>query len=170
MDFREDIRAQNIGDQFLLDPAILVNPVTAPGASTIQGGRALEAPPPIDRMPLYVRTGSILPLGPDVEYAAEKSGKPIEVRVYRGANGAFTLYEDENDTYSYEKGACSTILFSWEDATRTLTIAAIAPVLSRACSRIAPSASFLSAKITELAVVSRKTRTGRFDTQARESP
>jgi alpha-D-xyloside xylohydrolase len=140
MDFREDIRAQNIGDQFLLGPAILVNPVTEPGAtarhlylpaakwydfwtgSTIQGGRALDAPSPIDRLPLYVRAGSILPLGPDVAYAAEKSANPIEVRVYRGANGAFTLYEDENDTYNYEKGAYSTILFSWDDATRTLTI------------------------------------------------
>jgi alpha-D-xyloside xylohydrolase len=140
MDFREDIRAQNIGDQFLFGPAILVNPVTEPGAtarhlylpaakwydfwtgSIIQGGRALDAPSPIDRIPLYVRAGSILPLGPDVAYAAEKSANPIEVRVYRGANGAFTLYEDENDTYNYEKGAYSTILFSWDDATRTLTI------------------------------------------------
>jgi alpha-D-xyloside xylohydrolase len=140
MDFREDIRAQNIGDQFLFGNAILVNPVTEPGATarhlylpaakwydfwtgaTIQGGRALDAPSPIDRLPLYVRAGSILPLGPDVEYAAEKSANPIEVRVYRGANGAFTLYEDENDTYNYEKGAYSTILFSWDDATHTLTI------------------------------------------------
>jgi alpha-D-xyloside xylohydrolase len=140
MDFREDLRAQNIGDQFLFGPAILVNPVTEPGATTrhlylpaakwydfwtgatIQGNRALDAPSPIDRMPLYVRAGSILPLGPDVQYATEKSVNPIEVRVYRGANGAFTLYEDENDTYNYEKGAYSTILFSWDDATHTLTI------------------------------------------------
>jgi alpha-D-xyloside xylohydrolase len=140
MDFREDIRAQNIGDQFLFGPAILVNPVTEPGATarhlylpaaqwydfwtgaTIQGGRALDAPSPIDRMPLYVRAGSILPLGPDVEYTAEKSANPIEVRVYGGANGAFTLYEDENDTYNYEKGAYSTIPFCWDNATRTLTI------------------------------------------------
>jgi alpha-D-xyloside xylohydrolase len=140
MDFREDIRAQNIGDQFLFGPAILVNPVTEPGATarhlylpaakwydfwtgaTIEGGRALDAPSPIDRTPLYVRAGSILPLGPDVEYAAERSANPIEVRVYPGANGAFTLYEDENDTYNYEKGAYSTILFSWDDVTHTLTI------------------------------------------------
>jgi alpha-D-xyloside xylohydrolase len=140
MDFREDRRAQNIGDQFLFGPAILVNPVTEPGATarhlylpaakwydfwtgaTIEGGRALDAPSPIDRTPLYVRAGSILPLGPDVEYAAERSANPIEVRVYPGANGAFTLYEDENDTYNYEKGAYSTILFSWDDVTHTLTI------------------------------------------------
>ncbi len=73
-------------------------------------------------MPLYVRAGSILPLGPDVEYAAEKPADPIELRVYRGANGAFTLYEDENDTYNYEKGVHATIPFSWDDATHTLTI------------------------------------------------
>ena len=140
MDFREDVRAQNIGDQFLFGPAILVNPVTEPGATTrhlylpkakwydfwtgaaIQDGRTLDAPTTIDRMPLYVRAGSILPLGPDVEYAAEKSADPIELRIYRGANGAFTLYEDENDTYDYEKGVYATIPFSWDDSAQTLTI------------------------------------------------
>jgi alpha-D-xyloside xylohydrolase len=140
MDFREDIRAQNIGDQFLFGPAILVNPVTEPGTATrrlylpktkwydfwtgatIQGGRTLDAPSPIDSMPLYVRAGSILPLGPDLQYAAEKSADPIELRVYRGANGAFTLYEDENDTYDYEKGVHATIPFSWDEASHTLTI------------------------------------------------
>ncbi len=140
MDFREDVRAQNIGDQFLFGPAILVNPVTEPGATTrhlylpntkwydfwtgssVQGGRFLDAPTTLDRMPLYARAGSILPLGPDVEYAAQKSADPIELRIYRGANGAFTLYEDENDTYDYEKGVYATIPFSWDDAAQTLTI------------------------------------------------
>jgi alpha-D-xyloside xylohydrolase len=140
MDFREDTRAQNIGDQFLFGPAILVNPVTEPGAATrrlylpnakwydfwtgaaIQGGRTLDAPSTIDRMPLYVRAGSILPLGPDLQYAAEKSADPIELRIYRGANGAFTLYEDENDSYDYEKGVHATIPFSWDDTAHALTI------------------------------------------------
>jgi alpha-D-xyloside xylohydrolase len=140
MDFREDTHAQNIGDQFLFGPAILVNPVTEPGATTrrlylpnakwfdfwtgaaIQGGRTLDAPSPIDHMPLYVRAGSIVPLGPDLQYAAEKSADPIELRIYRGANGAFTLYEDENDSYDYEKGVHATIPFSWDDASDTLTI------------------------------------------------
>jgi alpha-D-xyloside xylohydrolase len=140
MDFREDVRAQNIGDQFLFGPALLVSPVTEPGATTrhlylptakwydfwtgaaIQGGHTLDAPSPMDRMPLYVRAGSILPLGPDVEYASEKSADPIELRIYRGGNGAFTLYEDENDSYDYEKGAYATIPLSWDDATHTLTI------------------------------------------------
>jgi alpha-D-xyloside xylohydrolase len=140
MDFRADTRAQNIGDQFLFGPAILVNPVTEPVSSSrhlylpqalwydfwtgasIQGGRAVDAPAPIDRMPLYIRAGSILPLGPDLEYAAEKPADPIELRVYRGANGSFTLYEDENDNYNYEKGAHATIPLSWDDANPVLTI------------------------------------------------
>jgi alpha-D-xyloside xylohydrolase len=140
MDFRTDTRAQNIGDQFLFGPALLVNPVTEPGATarhlylpdakwydfwsgtSVQGGHAIDAPAPMDRMPLYVRAGSILPLGPDVEYAAEKSADPIEVRVYTGANGTFTLYEDQNDTYNYEKGVYATIPFSWDDSTHTLSI------------------------------------------------
>jgi alpha-D-xyloside xylohydrolase len=140
MDFREDTRAQNIGDQFLFGPAILVSPVTEPCAATrrlylpntkwydfwtgsaIQGGRTLDAPSPIDRMPLYVRAGSIVPLGPDLQYATEKPADPIELRIYRGANGTFTLYEDENDSYNYEKGVHATIPLSWDDAAHTLTI------------------------------------------------
>jgi alpha-D-xyloside xylohydrolase len=140
MDFREDVRAQNIGDQFLFGPAILVNPVTEPGVTvrhlylpdakwydfwtgaSLQGGRFIDAPTTIERMPLYVRAGSLLPLGPDVEYAAQKPADPIELRVYRGANGSFTLYEDENDSYNYEHGAYATIPFSWDDASHTLTI------------------------------------------------
>jgi alpha-D-xyloside xylohydrolase len=140
MDFRRDPRAQNVSDQFLFGPAILVNPVVEPGASTrhlylpeatwygfwtgtsMQGGRTIDAPAPIDRIPLFIRAGSILPLGPDMEYAAEKPADPIELRVYRGANGNFTLYEDENDNYNYEKGAHATIPFSWDEATQTLTI------------------------------------------------
>src|SRR5277367_2801289 len=140
MDFREDTRAQNIGDQFLFGPAILVNPGTEPGAATrrlylpntkwydfwtgasIQGGRTLDAPTTIERLPLYIRAGSILPLGPDVQYAAEKSADPLELRIYHGANGNFTLYEDENDSYNYEKGAYATIPLTWDDAAQTLTI------------------------------------------------
>jgi alpha-D-xyloside xylohydrolase len=140
MDFRTDTRAQNIGDQYLFGPAILVNPVTEPGAtsrhlylpqgtwydfwtgSAIQGGHTVDAPAPIDRIPLYVRAGSIVPLGPDMEYAAEKLADPLELRIYRGANGSFTLYEDENDNYNYEKGAHATIMFSWNDGDHVLTI------------------------------------------------
>jgi alpha-D-xyloside xylohydrolase len=63
-------------------------------------------------------------MGPDVEYAAEKPADPIELRVYRGADGDFTLYEDENDNYDYEKGAYATIAIHWDDAAGKLTIGA----------------------------------------------
>ena len=142
MDFRTDTRAQNIGDQFLFGPAILVNPVTEPGATTrhlyqpkakwydfwtghaIEGGKAIDAQATLDRLPLYVRAGSILPMGPDTEYTGEKPADPIELRVYRGADGSFTLYEDEGDTYDYEKGAFAVIPIHWDEAAQRLVIGA----------------------------------------------
>jgi alpha-D-xyloside xylohydrolase len=141
MDFRTDVRAQNIGDQFMFGPAILVNPVTEPGATTrhlylpqakwydfwtghaMEGG-ATDAVAPLDRMPLYVRAGSIVPMGPEIEYAAEKSVDTIELRLYRGADGDFNLYEDENDSYDYEKGLYEIIPIHWDDANNELTIGA----------------------------------------------
>ncbi len=140
MDFRTDVRAENIGDQFMYGPAFLVNPVTEPSATTrnlylpdakwydfwdgkaIDGGRAIDAAAPIDRLPLYVRAGSIVPLGPDEEWSTEKPADPIELRVYRGADGDFTLYEDENDNYNYEKGVHATIPLHWDDAAHKLTV------------------------------------------------
>ena len=140
MDYRTDVRAQNVGDQFLYGPALLVNPVTEPGASTrhlylpkggwfdfwsgrrVEGGKSIDAPVTIDRIPLYVRAGSIVPMGPDLEYAVEKPEDPIELRVFPGADGNFTLYEDENDNYDYEKGAYATIPLKWEETAKALTI------------------------------------------------
>jgi alpha-D-xyloside xylohydrolase len=140
MDFRTDVRAQNIGDQFMFGPAFLVNPVAEPTATTrhlylpqarwrdfwsgaeVDGGRTVDAPAPLERLPLYVRAGSILPLGPEMEWSTEKPEDPIELRIYRGADGSFTLYEDENDNYDYEKGVFATIPLQWDDAKQTLTI------------------------------------------------
>ena len=144
MDFRIDVNAQNIGDQFMYGPAILVNPVTEPGATTrhlylpkakwydfwtgaptdvaAESGKFVDAPATLDRMPLYVRAGSIIPMGPEEEYSNQKPADPIELRVYAGADGDFTLYEDEGDTYNYEKGKYATIPIHWNDASRTLTI------------------------------------------------
>jgi len=87
-----------------------------------EGGQLIEADAPLDIMPLFVRSGSILPLGPHVEHTGEKTDAPLELRIYRGASGSFTLYEDEGDGYNYEKGACSKIRFDWDDVCGTLTI------------------------------------------------
>jgi alpha-D-xyloside xylohydrolase len=84
----------------------------------------LDAAAPQQQIPLFIRAGSILPLGPDLQYATEKSADPIELRVYRGADGAFTLYEDEGDSYRYEQGAFATIPIQWKQSTQTLTIGA----------------------------------------------
>jgi alpha-D-xyloside xylohydrolase len=140
MDFRSDVRVQNTWDEFMYGPAFLVNPVTEPAATvrqvylpdrkwydfwsgaSVQGGREVTAEAPLDRLPLYVRGGSIIPLGPDVEWSTEKAADPIELRVYRGADGEFTLYEDENDNYNYEKGVHATIAFHWNETKQVLTI------------------------------------------------
>jgi alpha-D-xyloside xylohydrolase len=88
----------------------------------ISGGQEVTKKTTIDEIPLYIKAGSILPFGPQVQYATEKKWDNLEIRVYPGANGAFTLYEDENDNYNYEKGAYSTILFTWNEAQKVLTI------------------------------------------------
>ena len=90
--------------------------------ATLAGGQTVQTATPIDVLPLYVQAGSILPIGPRVQYATERSWDNLEIRVYAGADGKFTLYEDENDNYNYEKGANSTISFSWDDTKQVLTI------------------------------------------------
>jgi alpha-D-xyloside xylohydrolase len=143
MDFPKDQRSLNIGDQFLFGPSIMVSPVTEEGAvtrhlylpagsawtdfwnnSVTPGGKMIDAPAPLNSLPLFIRAGAIIPMGPDIEYSTEKPADPIELRVYPGADGDFTLYEDENENYNYEKGIHSTIAMHWEDAGRTLKIAA----------------------------------------------
>ena len=141
MDWRTDRRVWDISDQFMFGPALLVNPVTDAGASSrsvylpptaewydfwsgkrLPGDQTITAAAPLDRIPLYIRAGSILPLGPEIEFAGEKPQAPIELRIYRGANGNFTLYEDQGDTYAYEHGEHATIPLSWDEASATLTI------------------------------------------------
>ncbi len=142
MDFREDRATWEIGDEFLFGPSILVSPVTKEhatertvylpagagwhdfwtGARTAGGAEVTRAAP-VERIPLEVRAGSILPLGPEIEYAGQ-AADPIELRVYPGADGDFNLYEDEGDSYRYEHGAHAIIPIHWDDASRTLTIGA----------------------------------------------
>jgi alpha-D-xyloside xylohydrolase len=88
----------------------------------LNGGQTIAKEAPIDIIPLFVKGGTILPLGPNVQYATEKKWDNLEIRIYPGADGEFTLYEDENDTYDYEKGSHSTITFAWDDAKKVLTI------------------------------------------------
>nr|WP_243348374.1 TIM-barrel domain-containing protein [Parabacteroides sp. FAFU027] len=87
------------------------------------GGQEITLATSIDKMPLFVKAGSIIPFGPAVQFATEKKWDKLEIRVYEGANGEFSLYEDENDNYNYEKGIYSTITFKWDDKSKTLTIA-----------------------------------------------
>lgn len=88
----------------------------------IKGEQEIEKETPIDILPLYIKTGSIIPMGPFQQYSNEKSFDNIELRIYAGADGVFTLYEDENDNYNYEKGAFAIITFKWNDLEKKLTI------------------------------------------------
>ena len=140
MDFRDDPRVWNIGDQFLFGPSLLVNPVTEPGATTrhlylpqgrwynfwtgdsLEGGRAIDAPAPLHEMPVFVRAGAIVPMGPNIEYVEQTSTTPLELRVYTGADGEFTLYEDDGQSYDYEKGEFAVIPIRWDENAHRLTI------------------------------------------------
>jgi len=143
MDWRTDPNVRNLGTQFMFGPALLVNPVLTANAnsrqlylpedpawydfwtgSTIRGGQQITADAPLERMPLYVRAGSILPMGPEIEYAAQSPEGPIELRIYRGAAGRFDLYQDSGDGYEYVKGQHTVIPMRWNDTTATLTIGA----------------------------------------------
>ena len=86
------------------------------------GGQEIEQETTIDKIPLFVKAGGIIPFGPKVQYADEKKWDDLEIRIYEGANGEFTLYEDEGDNYNYEKGKYATITFKWNDFKKTLSI------------------------------------------------
>ena len=88
----------------------------------LRGGQSIQKETTLKTIPLYVRAGGIIPLGPDVQYASEKPWDNLEIRVYPGKNGEFVLYEDEGDNYNYEKGQYSTITFDWNDKKNELTI------------------------------------------------
>ncbi len=142
MDWRNDVEAQNTGDEYLFGPAILVSPVTTQGATSrtvylpkatwydfwtgakVDGEKRIDADAPLAKLPLYVRAGSIIPMGPTMEWSTEKAADPIEIRVYPGSDGDFTLYEDENDNYDYAKGQHATIKLHWDDTAKTLIFGA----------------------------------------------
>jgi len=86
------------------------------------GGQTISADAPLETMPLYVRSGSIVPMGPEIQFADDQPDAPIELWVYPGRDGNFALYEDEGDSYNYERGSFATIHIAWNDGTRQLTL------------------------------------------------
>lgn len=151
-DFMNDSATYNISNQYMFGSSIMVCPVVEPlyylpnnikmkttefarkvylpknsqwidfwTGKRLDGGNTIKADAAFETMPLFVRAGSIIPFGPHIQYATEKSD-PLEVRIYPGADGEFTLYEDENDNYNYEKGIFSLISFKWNDKEKELTI------------------------------------------------
>jgi len=89
---------------------------------TYNGGQTIAANAAIETMPLYVKAGSIIPMGPVMQYATEKPDNNIELRIYPGADGEFTYYNDENNNYNYEHGSYSTFKLKWDDKQQVLTI------------------------------------------------
>jgi alpha-D-xyloside xylohydrolase len=141
MDFPQDSAVVDIADQFMFGPSLLVCPVVESGVTEREvylpqgtdwidfwtgerhaGGQSMIAPAPLNRLPLYVKAGSILPIGPKVEWADQKAWDVLEIRIYPEADGHFTLYEDEGENHNYETGACSEISFAWDDAKQELSI------------------------------------------------
>jgi alpha-D-xyloside xylohydrolase len=88
----------------------------------LEGGQTAKKECPLNILPLYVRAGSIVPMGPVMQYATEKPDAPYEIRIYPGADAKFTIYEDDNETYNYEKGQYAACDLTWNDAAQTLTI------------------------------------------------
>jgi alpha-D-xyloside xylohydrolase len=142
MDYAADEQVKNIADQYMFGPSLLINPVYKYGATSrtvylprlngwydlytgtyVKGGQNINAKAPYGQMPVYVKEGAIIPYGPEIQYTAEKPADPTTLYVYAGKDGAFTLYEDEGLNYNYEKGAFSTIEFTYSENAKTLTIA-----------------------------------------------
>ncbi len=141
MDFGNDKNVLNIGDQFMFGPALLINPVTEykSRARTVylpegtgwyelksgkyyEGGQNIEADAPYEDIPVFVKSGSIIPCGPAIQYTSEKPADPIRIIVFTGADAVFNLYEDEGVNYNYENSNYSNITFTYNDRTGILTI------------------------------------------------
>ncbi|HEY0794754.1 MAG TPA: TIM-barrel domain-containing protein [Acidisarcina sp.] len=148
MDFPADKQARGIPDEYMFGPAFLVAPVTrykdrsrdvylpqaaSPGTTNwydfwtgkaVSAGLQTAAPAPYDQMPVFVRAGSIIPFVAPAQYVAEKPNDPITLYVYTGANGDFTLYEDQGTTFDYEHGAFSEIPMHWDESKQSFTVGA----------------------------------------------
>jgi alpha-D-xyloside xylohydrolase len=140
--YPQDASVRQVSDQFLFGDSLLVNPVTEPLATsrnvvlpvgdnwvdfwtgqTYRGGQTIVADAPLNRIPILVKEGSIVPMGPVVQSAAEQQ-EPLEIRVYRGKDARFDLYEDSGDGYAYEHEMRATVPFLWNDRSNSLSIGA----------------------------------------------
>ena len=141
MDFPNDTQVNNIGDQYMFGPSLMVAPVYQYQARNrevyfpagtnwydfysgkpISGGHKLSVDAPYEQLPLFVKAGAIVPFGPEINYTGEKPADTITLYVYTGQNGQFNLYEDEAVNYNYEKGKYTNIPLLWDEATGKLTI------------------------------------------------
>ncbi|SHH16626.1 alpha-D-xyloside xylohydrolase [Chryseolinea serpens] len=141
MDFPSDKQVLNMGNQFLFGPSFLVAPVTDHKARTwpvylpantgwydlytgkhFDGGQTIQADAPLERIPVFVKAGSIIPVGPELQYTAEKVADPLSIYVYTGANGSFSLYEDNGLNNDYIKGQYATIPLTYTESSQTLTL------------------------------------------------
>ena len=139
LDFPGDPKVAEIGDEYMFGPAFLVAPVTDQGETTkqvylpagtdwynywtgerIKGGQTIEAAAPIDTIPLFVKAGSIIPIGSAVENTHQKQAI-VKVKVYPGADASFTLFNDDGTTYAYENGGGQVTKLHWDDAGQKLT-------------------------------------------------
>lgn len=144
MDFANDKNTHDISDQYMFGPSFMVCPVHEYKARSrevyfpansnwydfesnkyISGGQTLQISAPYERIPLFVREGSIVPMGRIIQNTKESQADNLTINVYTGANGEFTIYEDEGTNYNYEKGSYATIKMSYDEASRTLSIGAI---------------------------------------------
>ncbi len=140
MDFNGDANVYDIPDQWMFGPAFMACPVSQYKARNrsvyfpqqcgwynlytgdfVEGGQTLVVDAPYERMPVFVREGSIVPFGPEMEWCDEKPAELINLYVYQGADASFQLYEDEGTNYNYEKGKYATIDIKYDEATKTLT-------------------------------------------------
>ena len=141
MEFPNDKATTNISDEFMFGDALLVAPVYEYGARNrdiyfpatngwydfytgkfVKGGQTLNIDAPYEQIPLFVRTGAIIPFGPDIQHTQANDNSNVTIYVYKGNDGAFTIYEDQGTNNNYEKGEYSTIPLTYNEATSTLTI------------------------------------------------
>jgi len=142
MDFKDDQKAKAVTDQYMFGPSIMVCPVTEYKArkrmvylpktkgdwysiadgKRYSGGQSIIVSAPYERIPLFLKPGAILPTGPEISRAEVKSTEPLGISICTGADGKFTLYEDDGLTYKYEQGECSRIPITWNNAKGILTI------------------------------------------------